>query len=122
MATKDIHATLAHHEQQIANLDIQVSEVKRVVSSVDSKLDRLVSHQTQQAVSRPGQIFDYIVRGLQALFLVVCLVGAAATSIVYISSNANNTNLTLLNWRLNQVEAQKGATWQPSPVIVRPAK
>jgi hypothetical protein len=112
----DIRETLAHHERQLTAMDTRLGGVERVVSSVDHKLDRLIQRTAEQAAGKPGQVLQYVQAGLSMLGTMAFLVGCTVAAIVYVSSNANNSTINLLNWRMGQVEAEK--RWQTNPVIV----
>ena len=113
-----IHETLAHHDKQLLALDSRLGGVEKIVSSVDYKLDRLVQNQASAAANRPSQMLDAIRTGLSILSTLAFLTGATVAAIVYVSSNANNADLTLLKWRTGKLETER-MSW-PAEVRAEP--
>ena len=116
-----IHKLLQHHDREITQLRSDVAglaqgmaSLNQTVHSIDSKFDRFIQGQVTQNAGKPGQVLDAVRTALSILSTMAFLTGATVAAIVYVSSNANNSDITLLKYQVGEArQLLERRSWAP---------
>jgi len=96
--------TTADIAPRVRHLEADMQELKGTIAAVLGKLDQVGSAfarmEAQLAAHKPVNVLEWLRTGLQVMTTAVLLIGATVTAIVYVSSNANNSDLVLLKERM----------------------
>ena len=116
-----LRKSIEHHDKAISDLreDVagvtsRMSGVERTLHSVDQKIDRFISGQSAAQANRPTAILDAIRTGLSILQAMAFLVGCTVAAIVYVSSNANNSELSVMKYQISELKQTVGSSWRLS--------
>lgn len=104
-AINEFKKVIEHHDKAITDLNSRMGGVERTLQNMDHKLDRFISAQNTAQVNRPTAILDAIRTGLSILQALAFLTGATVAAIVYVSSNANNSDLAVLKYQISELKS-----------------
>lgn len=107
----ELQRLIQHHDREIthiradvAGLNQRMQGVESILHGLDVKFDKMVQVQAAAQASKPGQVLDAVRTALSIMSTMAFLTGAVVAAVVYVSSNANNSDITLLKWRVEKVE------------------
>lgn len=105
----------------VAGLAARVTSVENSIHNIADKLDRWMHNQTVAATSKPGAVLDMVRTGLSILQALAFLVGCTVAAIVYVSSNANNADLAVMKYQIQELKQSVNSSWrmQGPPTVVQ---
>ena len=98
----------------VAGLSARVTSVESSIHNIADKLDRWMHNQNVAATSKPGAMLDMVRTGLSILQALAFLVGCTVAAIVYVSSNANNSDLSVMKYQISELRQTVGSSWRLS--------